>query len=69
MTKVRLIQAVHIGRINEGDAGVERGMDDTNTLLFRRPVLNREVHPAVSDGGYPRSAWTKAPAGDHGWDE
>jgi hypothetical protein len=44
-------------------------MDDTDSLIIRRPILNREVHPAVSDGGYPRSAWTEAPAGDHGWDE
>ena len=69
VTEVRLIQTVDVGRIDESDARVERGVDDANALVFGRAVLNREVHPAVSDGGNPRSAWTEAPAGDHGWVE
>jgi hypothetical protein len=66
VTDVGFIQAVDIGCIDESDAGIERCMDDTDTQIFQRAVLDREVHPAISDGGNPRSAWTEAPAGDHG---
>jgi hypothetical protein len=66
MAEVPVIKAVDVGSIDEGNPGIERRVDDPYTLVFGRAVLDREVHPAVSNGGNPRSAWPEAPAGDHG---
>src|SRR5262249_9026578 len=51
MTQVTLVEAIDVGSIDEGDPGVERGMDHPDPLLFGGSILEGEVHPAESDGG------------------
>jgi len=46
-----LVQTVDVGGVDEGDARIQRGVNDPDGLRFGRPVLQGQVHPAESDGG------------------
>src|SRR5438876_1097225 len=47
---IRLVQAVCVGGIDEGDPGVEHGAEHVEGLCFRRAAVEREMHATVADG-------------------
>ena len=48
---VGLVAAVGVGGVDEGDTEVEDAMEDVEALRLRRPLRQRKVHRAESDGG------------------
>ena len=49
MPDVRVIETIDVGGVEQGDSSVYCCSDDTNTLLFRRPIPDGEVHSPVAD--------------------
>ena len=50
VAEVIVIEAIHIGRVDEGDADVEDLLDDARGGALVRPSRHRETHRAISDG-------------------
>ena len=53
---VPLVEAVGVGGVDEGGAGVEGRAKHAERLLFRGASFDREVHPAIADGRDGRRA-------------
>jgi hypothetical protein len=41
MADVLVVEAVDVGRVDERDPSIQRGVDHTDALFLRRPTLNR----------------------------
>ena len=49
MTDVALVETVDVGRVDQRDAGVERGVEHPDALRLGRPAVDGEMHAAVAD--------------------
>jgi hypothetical protein len=51
VTDVFVVQAIHVGRVEEGDPRVHHRVDDADAHRFLRTAIGGQGHPAEADGG------------------
>ena len=56
VTDVGIVDAIDVGGVDEGDAGVNRCPDDLEALRLVRATADRERHAAQTDGAHRKSA-------------
>jgi hypothetical protein len=56
-----IVEAIDVRGVDEGDASVERRVNEPDGLGSGWAILEREVHPAESDGGNGGSPGPKRP--------
>jgi hypothetical protein len=54
-----LVETVDVSRVQQRDAGIERGAKDRQGLRLGGSVLNGEMHPTVADRGDRRGVRTQ----------
>ena len=59
MAQVEVGKTVDVGGVDQGHAGVERGVNGRDGDRFRRAAFNGERHAAKTDGGDRRSIGAK----------
>src|SRR4051794_3480157 len=45
-----VIEAIDVRGVDDGDPGVEHRLNAPDALLSRGAILNRQMHPAISNG-------------------
>ena len=56
---VALVQAIRIGSVDQGDAGIEDGGEHAEGLRFGRTPVEGEMHATVTDGRDGRRSGTE----------